>query len=150
MDVQHGRRAQLAVLVEGFVGREAARADHRPAEVELVEQSLLQAVCDLRERREVLQRLHDGRHIRFGHADLIRGAVDDVVSLREASLWPGGDLVGAAVKFKQQQRRLRQRQFRVGIAGLHLRRIEQFNARDRNAGLYRQDNRLAGAAHALE
>ena len=61
-----------------------------------------------------------------------------------------GDLVFAAVEFQQQQRRLRQRQFRIGIAGPHLRGVEQFDARDGNAGLDRQDGGLAGAAHGLE
>ena len=60
-----------------------------------------------------------------------------------------GDLILAAVEFEQQQRRFRQRQFRIGIAGAHLRGVEQFDARDRNAGLDRQDGGLAGALHAF-
>src|SRR5438132_1339642 len=39
MDVQHRRGVRCPVLVEGFVCREAGRADHGPAEVELVEQT---------------------------------------------------------------------------------------------------------------
>ncbi len=54
------------------------------------------------------------------------------------------------MKFQQQQRRLRQRQFRIGIAGPHLLGVEQLDARDGNAGLDRQNRGLAGAAHALE
>ena len=61
-----------------------------------------------------------------------------------------GNLILAAVKFEQQQRRLRQRQFRVGIARPHLRRIEQFNPGERNAGLNCQNGGLAGAAHGFE
>ena len=61
-----------------------------------------------------------------------------------------GDLVLAAVEFQQQQRRFRQRQFRIGIAGPHLRGVEQLDARDGNAGLDRQNRRLAGPPHAFK
>ena len=40
-----------------------------------------------------------------------------------------------AVKFQEQHRRFRQRELRIGIAGLHLQRVEQLDPRHRNAGL---------------
>ena len=92
MRVQRRGRVQCSVLVEGFVGRKAGRADHRAAEVELVEQPLLQAVGELWELREVLRRRNRRWQVRQGHADLIGRALDDVVPLGEAALWTGGDL----------------------------------------------------------
>ena len=50
----------------------------------------------------------------------------------------------AAVEFDEQRRHFRQRQFRISVDGLDLQRVEQFDARDRNAGLDRENGRLAG------
>src|SRR6516164_6766393 len=61
-----------------------------------------------------------------------------------------GDLGLAAVEFEQQQRRFRQGQFRIGVAGLDLRGVEQLNPRDGDAHLDRHDRRLAGSAHGFE
>ena len=61
-----------------------------------------------------------------------------------------GDVGRGAMEFQQQERRLRQGQLGVGIAGFHLLGIEQLDARHGNAGLDRQNRRLAGAAHRLK
>ena len=54
----------------------------------------------------------------------------------------GRALLGA-VEFDEQHRLFRQREFRIGVAGLHLQFIEQFDARHRNAGLDGHDGRVA-------
>ena len=50
----------------------------------------------------------------------------------------------AAVEFDEQRRHFRQRQFRISVDGLDLQRVEQFDARNRNAGLDRENGCLAG------
>ena len=61
-----------------------------------------------------------------------------------------GHLDLAAMKFQQQQRRLRQGQLRIGIAGADLLGVEQFDPRQRYAGLDGKDRGLTGAAHGFE
>src|SRR3954451_14921864 len=61
-----------------------------------------------------------------------------------------GHLDLAAMEFQQQQRRLRQGQLGIGIAGADLLGVEQFDPRQRNAGLDAEDRGLAAAAHGLE
>ena len=54
-----------------------------------------------------------------------------------------GDAGFGAVKLQKQHRRFRQREFRIEIAGAHLQRIEQFDARHRDAGLDGEDGGVA-------
>jgi hypothetical protein len=61
-----------------------------------------------------------------------------------------GDALLAAVKLDKQHRRFRQRQFGIGVAGLHLHFVEELDARDRDAGLDRQDGRIARRFDARE
>ena len=99
--------AERAVLVEGGIGGEAGRADQRPAQAELVEQALLEAIGDRREGRDVLQSFDHDPDVRFGHADLVGGALDDLVFLREAALRARVHLGGVTQQSVPVQRRAR-------------------------------------------
>ena len=54
-----------------------------------------------------------------------------------------GDAGLGAVEFEEQHRRLRQAELGIDVDRPHLQRVEQFDARDRNAGLDGQDGGVA-------
>ena len=61
-----------------------------------------------------------------------------------------GDARLAAVEFDEQARRLRIVELRIVVHRPHLQRVDQFDARHRNAHLDRGDDRLAGRLDARE
>ena len=94
--VDHRRRAGRPVDVERGVAAEAGRVDQRPAQEELVQESLLHAVGQLGEVREVAQDPGGVREIVRGHADLVRRANDEAVVVGEALQQVGAELRHAA------------------------------------------------------
>src|SRR5262249_59691287 len=54
-----------------------------------------------------------------------------------------GNACLAAMELDEQHRRLGKRELRIGVAGFYLQRVEELDARDRNAGLDGEDRSVA-------
>lgn len=71
--------------MEGRIGRESGGADHRPPQVELVEQALLQGVGDRREARELLAKVAKGKRLAAPCAARAHGAAVERTTLAQLS-----------------------------------------------------------------